>query len=221
MTSQDTSVRSFPSVQALYDTLDPLLSSFLARFSHPGYLAGFFCSIREAIESIQANPFSYAESILSILGGPLALTVFGLNFELANRTKTNLSTDPPNTAPSASILAYDFNVKIGDKDNIFDGLYGFFTTSPDETKGVSFNRNRFYAHHEPPNSIEGVNPNEPYTPIDPSATTVRPFYADPHSTSYTSARTANQRAFAGIVDPFVAVNAYNAILPIRQLRLAS
>ena len=127
----------------MYSTLDPVLKSFLNCFSDPGYLAGFFRSVTETTESIQANPSSYAESMLSILGRPLALTVFGVNLELADPPKTNWSTVTPNTAASGSVTDYSFNVKIGDKDNVFDGLYGFFTAAPDVTKGVSVDWSSF------------------------------------------------------------------------------
>ena len=192
--------RPFTVDQTLLNSLDPILQGLLARFADYGYLSGFFRSITETTESIQANPTSYAESILSVLGRPLAVTVFGINLELADPPKTNLSTIGSNFAAAKDLTSYNFGLKIGDKDNVFDGLYGLFTAAPDLSNGVQVNFNDFYTYHTPDPSDPPIM-NDPSRPM-PTDFTISPFYPDPHSTNYPQARMQSMRVFAGILDPF-------------------
>ncbi len=114
------------------------------------------------------------------------------------------------------LIDYDFGVKIGDKDNLYDGLYGYFNTSADLSKGLDIDFSKFYTYHPDPETapVEG----HPRAPM-PTNLTFKPFYADPHAPDYAIERTKAQKPFIALIDPFVAVNIYTAILSIRQLKL--
>lgn len=219
--NQNPRTRPFPvdsSVTGRSD-FDPLLRSLLGRFDDPGYIAGLFRAITSTTEAIQANPSSYAESMLSVIGRPLALTTFGMNMELADPPLTNQSTIGK-LPPPKDLTSYNFGLKIGDKDNVFDGLYGYFTAAPDVSNGVQVNWNDFYTYHMPSDDEPKIA-KDPARPM-PTDTTITPFYPDPHaptSDAYELSRLQNMEVFVGLIDPFTAVNCYTALLPIKQLKL--
>ncbi|MCJ1404015.1 hypothetical protein MMC11_007239 [Xylographa trunciseda] len=215
--NQNPITRPFTADSTLSNSLDPVLKAFLARFSDNGYLAGIFRSITQTTDAIQANPSSYSESMLSVLGRPLALTVFGVNLELADPAKVNQSTVGSNQVQPAALTDYSFGLKIGDKDNIFDGLFGYFMAAPDVSKGVEINWSQFYTYHEPdPTEVQITGDPSRKMPTD---TTISPFYPDPHAADFAQERMQKIRVFAAIVDPFTAVNCYTALLPVRQMKL--
>ncbi|KAG8527297.1 uncharacterized protein KY384_008041 [Bacidia gigantensis] len=191
--------------------IDPILSGLLDAFSDGKYISGLFRTISQTVSTIQATPSSYSQSMLSIIGRPLALTTFGLSLELADPPLTNCATGI--TAPSDDIMSYAFPFKLGDTDNIFDGLYGFFGAY-----GTSVDYSSFYTYLPPTTSTP--NTSDPSKPI-PSTLALRPFYASPYDgpSSVQRIRNANLQVYPAIIDPFTAVHAYTALLPIAQLRL--
>ena len=198
------SKRPFPDSQSASANLDTFMVQLLARFEKEGYLYRFFQNITRTIEATQASPSQYAESMLSILGKPLALTTFGFSMQLALPALTNQSTVPTTATPSlGSVLDYTFPVKLGDKDNVFDGLFGTF--SP---KGDSFDFDNFKCYHDPDPANQ------------PALSGVRPFYIDPSTEpDYVAAMGTKYSLFAAIVDPFTPIHVYSALLPIQQLQI--
>lgn len=69
--------------------IDPILAQMLYNFSQGKYLDGFWRTLSKAIATMQASPSEYGESMLSILGRPLALTTFGISLELADPSLEN------------------------------------------------------------------------------------------------------------------------------------
>lgn len=209
-----------PFAQDTAQSVDPLVQGLIDMFAFPGYLTGFFGSLTKTVESVQANPTSYGESMLSMLGRPLALTVFGVSLELQDPPMVNQSTiAPTQTISQRSLLEYDFGLKVGDKDNVFDGLYGYFNIQPST---ASPHYSSFYTYH-PLSKDEG----DTLLPADPSksipSATLRPFYADPTdlTTTIPEQQDSQLRLFAALIDPFTPVNIYTALLPIKQLTLPS
>ena len=202
----------FPPNAQLGAGLDPLLQQLLSMFTDTAYLINLFQNISTTIEAVQANPTHFAESMLSILGRPLALVTFGVSLELEGPPLTNQSTihitKPPQ--PTDSILGYDFALKIGDKDNVFDGLYGYFPAIPDSTMGA-FDLSTFYSYHDPD------------TAKNPSLTSLKPFYIDPltvnSTATYTAQRASQYKLYAALIDPFTPLHLYTALLPIKQLQI--
>ena len=191
-----------PNAQLSAD-LDPLLQTLLKNFTNSSYLVDLFENISTTVEAVQANPSHAAESMLSILGRPLALVTFGVSLELEGPPLSNDSTiklSKP-AQPTDSVTGYDFAIKLGDRDNVFDGMYGFFTG---QSNG-SFDMDTFYSYHDP-------DPQK-----QPQPTTLKPFYIDPVADDYAVQRNLQYKTFAALVDPFTPLHCYTALLPIKQL----
>lgn len=132
--------KPFPVDQFGINTTDPFLASLLKQIETPGYLSNLFSCLSDTVSTIQANPSSYSESMLSIFGRPLALVSFAVSLELADSPLKNQCTIAP-TNPNVGntdVTSYQFPVKIGDKDNVFDGLYGFFQNQGSGTSSSLF-----------------------------------------------------------------------------------
>ena len=105
-------------------------------------------------------------------------------------------------------MKYSFSLKIGDRDNVFDGLYGLFAESR-KTKGT-FDLDHFLSYYD---ADQGKQP--PFT-------NGNPFWIDSNgSTDVDSQYQSQSKAFLGLVDPFTAIHVYSALLPIQHLKLSS
>ena len=221
MASQNPVTRPLTLDTTLNNPIDPVLKVLLTKFSDHGFLEGFFRSITEATESVQANPTSYGESILSVLGRPLALTVFGINLELVTTPPSNSDNSSQWRAvgltAQTAVTGYNFGLKLGDKDNVFDGLYDLFTAAPTVDKGVQINYNDFYTYHTP-DILDDAITNDPSRPM-PTDFTIAPFYPNPHASDYDQERMRNVKVFAGIIDPFTPISMTTSILPMKQSKL--
>ena len=127
----DIFTRPFAANDELAASLDPIMRGLMINFADPDYIADFFRTMTTASETIQANPSSYSESMLSVLGKPVAVTAFGVSLGLADPPMTNLSTNAPtNTSVTpADLLSYAFGLKVEDKDNVFNGTFSLFTAA--------------------------------------------------------------------------------------------
>ena len=130
--------------------------------------------------------------------------------QLAQPPLTNQSTVPTSAAgPYDSITDYSFPIKLGDKDNVFDGLVGVFR--PKEVGG-GFDFSKFQCYHDP-------SPNN-----QPQLQYIQPFYIDPRTAQndyidYIDAVESKFSRLAAIVDPFTPIHVYSALLPIQQLTI--
>ena len=209
--------RPFAADESFSASLDPILKGFMTKCASPGFVSGLFRCLSATASSTLANPSSYAESMLSLLGRPVALTAFAVSIELADPPLSNQCTTTPGSARREKpLMEYAFGVKLGDKDNLYDGLYGYFPTNPDLTEGLHVNWDRFHTYHPDPDAASKTG--DPGLPM-PTDLTLNPFYPNPHAPSYATERTNAQRPFVALIDPFVPVNIYTALLPIRQLKL--
>ena len=208
-------VRPFAGDDVLLGELDPFMASIIKQFMYSGYLAGLFRTLLTTMQAVQANPSSYGESLLSTLGRPLALTTFGVSLELADPPLQSQCT-LPSRASIDNLLSYKFGIKIGDKDNVFDGLYGYFPASQTGTVDLS----SFYSYHAPSGTVDKPIPNDPSKPM-PTDLLMAPFYAEATLDPAIYAQTQHQAAhiFAGLIDPFTPTHVYSALLPIKQLKL--
>lgn len=127
--------------------------------------------INEAFTNIPPASNSYAQYLGSIVGKPLALVNMGWSLELATDAYKNQSTKdmlppvlpllPPQTKPVISSLKppantstpgdvippnYMPNIKLGDKDRVYDGLVGFWKYSADAPGSFDLS----YSHTSPP-----------------------------------------------------------------------
>ena len=194
----------------------PLLAKLLSKFdASRTYLQSFFQSLATTVQTVQASPSNYAESMLSILGRPLALTIFGVDIELASAPLTDQSTYISTRDPPDITQDYSFSLKIGDGDNVFDGLYALFPEAPvnGNSSLSNFNLDTMYSYHASDSSDL------------PPILTQKPVYISPSTTidasSYSEILNGQMQVFAAIVDPFVPVHVYSALLPIKQISFSS
>ena len=200
---------------------DDLLSQLLKQLTDTGYLINLFNVLTNCVANIEASPSHYAESMLSTLGRPIALVTFGVSMQLQDRPRKNLSTIVPSDSGVRTLSLtqdYTFQWKLGDKDNVFDGLYGYF---PNQQGGASnrppsYDFSKFYSYHDTANPAR-----------QPPYFSVTPFWTDasnltPNGQGMSPWMQAGQkyRCFAGLVDPFVPVHIYTALLPVKLLQLS-
>ncbi|KAL8692914.1 MAG: hypothetical protein Q9224_003863 [Gallowayella concinna] len=213
--------KPFPTDQFGINSPDPFLTSFLRQIESPGSLQNLFSSLSKTVATIQANPSSYSEAMLSIFGRPLALVSFGVSLELADPPLKNQCTVAP-TDPnvgSADVTSYQFPVKVGDKNNVFDGLYGYFQNQAAGKYAPSSpyilpDTGTFYTYH--PSDAAGTA----HKIIPPAALTLKPYYPDPMSgTLMSSQRLAASTILSALVDPFTPIHLYSALLPIKTLSI--
>ncbi|KAL1878934.1 hypothetical protein Plec18167_004229 [Paecilomyces lecythidis] len=202
---------------------NPLLSSLMKKLQDPGFLQGLFMTLSEAVETVTHPPTAYAESVVSILGKPLALVEMGFSLELADAPLVNQSTISPNQGiPSESVTDYEFSMKLGDMDNVFDGLSGYFELQSQHDSNASsptFNLDSFFSYF----TSTPASPRDPSKPI-PQPLQVRPYYISPKDynddpTAYAAAHNSKRHVIAALIDPFVPVHAYTQILPLKTLSL--
>lgn len=170
--------RPFAADEILSSSLDPILKKLMTQCAESSFVSGLFRCLSSTALSTLANPSSYAKSMLSLLGRPVALTAFGISLELADPLLSIQCTTTSTSAPQQKPLTdYEFGVKISDKDNLYDGLYGYFNTSDDLSKGLDIDFSKFYTYHPDPETapVKG----HPGAPI-PTNLTLKPFYPDPH-----------------------------------------
>ena len=219
--SGEVSTKPFETDLSNGGSTDPFLTRLMYRFTDKSYLSEMYQSLSSTVASVQASPAEYAESMLSILGRPVALVSFGLSLELADPPLQNKCTSAPSSPTidaNNSVANYSFPVKIGDKDNVFDGLYGYFQQpSWAQKNSIAPNCDKFYTYH-PASGAPTVT-----TAISPTDIALTPFYADPSDTNktLTAQRRMRTTIFSGIIDPFTPVHIYSALLPIKTLTLPS
>lgn len=212
------------------------LDNLLQKFKDQNYLESFIRMINASLGSVAHTPNSYADYLSSIVGRPLALANIGYSLELAEEPFVNHSTDPRGVDPPKDLLHYDFSVKIGDKDRIYDGLVGYFDWNKDwENFGKELNLDTMYTYY-PDKSSSTTTEIGTGTYQFPS---VRPYHrkmgmskftvpttqdlnaASQTSLDYTYEHYQNLRLAGVLFDPFSALHLYSGILPITTLQLPS
>ncbi|PPJ57975.1 hypothetical protein CBER1_09404 [Cercospora berteroae] len=225
--------------------IDPYLQSLMAQFCDHEWLRKFYLSIRRTAAATQARPEHYAESMLGLMGRPLALVHFALDLELAEPPhiyagdlhlgsvpgvplKKQQGSQPGFAVPTNQshpqlATEYEFPVKIGDADNIFDGLYGIFDELDPNSETVrhftDIQRQILWNQHE--NVWDWTkfrSYHDENVELHPEFTKLSPHW--PHFDPAMESTSKVVRHVA-IVDLFVPVHIYSAILPIQKLELPS
>lgn len=207
----------FEPPKTLPGNVNKTLSQLMAQLSKTSFLEGLFDTLCAAGESVKHPPNSYAESMMGVLGRPLAIVQMGFSLELANAPLRNQSTIAT-LEPKPDITSYNISMKLGDKDNTLDGLAGYFKL--DRHDPTEFDLSSFFSYFAA--STKTGDPSNPIT--DPFSLT--PYYLDPadayynaNETSFANTHDAQREVIAAIVDPFVAVHAYTELLPTKLLSL--
>jgi hypothetical protein len=213
------------------------------------YLNGFIHMINQAMDPAQEGstlphaPKTYATYTSAIVGRPLALVNAGWSLELADEENRNwsavgeeypkrrlLKADgsqwPDTQNPQKATLSketqdggYYFDMKLGDKDRNYDGLLGYFLPSDGGPAGSSdFDFSKLYTYFttEPSTNDPRIELNSTNYPI------TTPYYLDPTTRGPKPTQSSHDqklRRFGLIMDPFLPVHAYTAILPNKSLQL--
>ncbi|KAK5217063.1 hypothetical protein LTR72_010059 [Exophiala xenobiotica] len=227
--------------------LDLLISRLQDPTDNFAYIHGMFDMINGSIGSMPALPTGFAGFLPGLIGKPLALANLGISLELASAPLGNESNstkqlpDRPligNGSPSSP--GYTFGVKIGDPVRSFDGLVGYYP-SLDPTKNggqIGLDLSQVFTYFPtdktapipppPPPSGDPITPpvktGDPTTMIGPADyPQLAPYYVScfpvTDAPTRTQAHAAQLRVFGALLDPFVPVHFYSAILPVGELKL--
>lgn len=205
------------------------LDRLIKKLESPIYLQAFVDMINEASRNGPAAPSAYAQFLGSVVGKPLALANMGWSLELAVGVLENQSKlGKPD--PLEPLTEYNFPVKFGDKDRVYDGLVGYFDLAskedvdPEDPDG-DLDLRRIYTYSKQPPSDGSplriisqenhprftpfwINPSDPN---NPEGTDV----AD----NITAERTKELKVFGVLIDPFTPLHGYSSFLPIQPLAL--
>ncbi|KAF3906785.1 hypothetical protein AA313_de0207401 [Arthrobotrys entomopaga] len=213
------------------------------------YLKAFIDMINSAVSNSTAAPSAYNQFINALIGKPLALANIGVSLELAADAKvsqTQLNSQQGLFQPYAlleedvkpQMKQYTFPFKLGDKSRPHDGLVGYFRAFDDPRKypGKELDTSKFYTSYADPDgtivfpisNTDGNNyPTLSSFWLDPTEYEDEPSATDPDSgyigtaTRYENAKN-NQlvdNVFGCVMDPFLPVNVYTSILPVKPLTL--
>ena len=218
--------------------LDSLITEMTLGKAAKTYLGEFMDMLQASVGRVDLTPDAYGQFMNSLVGKPLALVNMGWCLELNANACINQSTHegqksklPRGLLPDNGVTRYEFPIKFGNKDRSHDGLIGyFFTQDGDQTK---LDLTKCYTYY---GSNLATNPNDPNAPlhlltkvsarypkfftnwIDPEKYIVRKEYSEAGK-RYEEQRSQNLRIFGAVVDPFLPINAYTGILPIKSLKL--
>ena len=209
------------------------LDNLLTLLKDENYLRSFIQMINQSLSAVPHTPNQYAEFLNAIAGRPLALVNTGWSLELANPPLLNQSTRST-AIESPELLDYQFPMKIGDKDRVFDGLVGFFATKSTVplTYGDELELKKLYTYFPTPKDSSTSSTSDPTTPILPiNYPKLRPYYLSATDFNLVGTDTATAahnlkvqhyqqlQMLGTIIDPFSKLHAYTGILPITSLQL--
>ncbi|GIK00102.1 hypothetical protein Aspvir_004117 [Aspergillus viridinutans] len=202
------------------------LNSFAESLRNASTLHDFLASIGSGLDAVPEAPTDYAQYMAAITGKPLALVNIGVSLELATDPLENQATTNT-TPPEKELLAYQFSVKLGDADRVYDGLVGFY-----DAAGNTFNSHDETWSGPAPGFEADFSTLYTYFPSGPStariddATTPRWLTLSPYKLPNTldpaamhGQRMGAMKVVTAITDPFTAIHAYSGILPIASLQL--
>jgi hypothetical protein len=204
---------------AVHKQLDKLVT----QLRDDGYLRSFIRMINKSLASVPHTPNQYADSLNAVIGRPLALANIGISLELASPPLQNQSTTSKTVEPKP-VTKYDFPIKIGDKDRVYDGLVGYFKASDSQVLGSELELGTIFSYY-PTGEV-------PTTEIVPANyPLVRPYHFSSAGGGFDATPTAvdkitmqhqakmNENLLGVIIDPFSKIHIYSGILPIASLQL--
>ena len=181
--------------------------------------------ITKVIELMPFAPADYAVYATAIVGKPLALVNAGFSLEVSTPPLEPQTTLPPKLDPNppteADILfAYEFSIKIGDRDHPYDGVLGYFGTDNSTMGSTDFTMLHIYFTAAPATP----SPQDPRILIQPeNFPTLSPYYIDPDGPlkngSFLASHAAEFLVKTLLIDPYTPMHVYSLILPITALQL--
>ncbi|KAF3923151.1 hypothetical protein ABW20_dc0108265 [Dactylellina cionopaga] len=237
-----------------------LLEQFAQLLTNKSYLQAVVWMLDGASKISPPAPSAYAEFLNSIIGRPIALVNMAWWLELAaapyqnqsklntltpsmtlcgdsstNTTQSSTSNDKTQSGASQDETenVYNFQVKLGDENRMFDGLIGYFdgvtgnqqNQNLDANNLLQMNTIKTFFTNIPEANTTYDKSQDPRKKIDNSTyPSFQARYVDPaqyseDASSYDAARQLHMSVFGAMVDPFVSIHAYSSILPIQVLTL--
>jgi hypothetical protein len=211
------------------------LDFLIEKLNDHDYLQGFFDMIMASVKGNQAHaPDTYATYSSAIVGKPVALVNIGWSLELAgaeNQNWSTVNTQEPDLhllKPDGSSFnpgetgGYTFPIKIGDDDRTFDGLVGYFPASKTLAPNTSdVDLTSLYTYYAP--ATKNTGSDDPRILISTEAENYplfTPYYFSSGKAGDPLPNTASKfHVFGTIMDPFLPIHAYSAILPNLSLSL--
>ncbi|KAK6499545.1 hypothetical protein TWF506_004174 [Arthrobotrys conoides] len=214
-------------------TASTQLDFLLRRLKHHIYLQTLMEVVKEALQVLKPVPGSYADQLPAILGRPLALVNTGWSLELATAPMTDQSYQPEtkSKATQPTLLEYEFDLKIGDKNNSSDGVIGyFFEHAPNTPKHSKSDASDPYNMDYDSICTDFLDPIHPPALLQhvehltcvSSMPKMRPYHINPTHHNPQDFRYLHDnmlQVFAMIIDPFSTITGYSGILPPKQLQL--
>jgi hypothetical protein len=213
------------------------------------YMEAFFSMIEQSLEMNQAAASSsYSTYASAIIGKPLALVNIGYSLELSGPEPKNWSLVSP-APPDRFLLAdpsapnkklYTFDYKIGDVERTFDGLVGYFKTRNTRATSSSpmqadYDLTSLHTFFTKDMAIKGDPRKQLDSDTTPHFETLTPYWPglpdttkmdstqqkdrDTLASNISTLHRAHMEIFGAIIDPFLPVHAYSALLPNVALKL--
>ncbi|KAF3923904.1 hypothetical protein ABW20_dc0106199 [Dactylellina cionopaga] len=208
------------------------LDFLLKRLKNHRYLDALMDVVREALEVIRPVPGSYADQLPAILGRPLALVNTGWSLELSTAPMEDQSYQPDkkSSPTQPTLLEYEFDLKLGDKNNSSDGVIGYFLEHPRNPDKKAPDGTDFYNMDYDTICTEFLKPilpplvqnNLDHLTCVSSLPKMRPYFINPTHHSPEDFRYLHDsmfQVFAMIIDPFSSITGYSGILPPKSLQL--
>ncbi|KAK7420244.1 hypothetical protein QQX98_002899 [Neonectria punicea] len=105
------------------------LQNLMDRMSDAKFLMGLWVMLADACQNIHHEPSmsAHGDQLLNLAGRPMALVNMGFSLELATPPmETQSYHDIRKRSPESKLSDYSFEVLLGDKPNMHDGLVGYF-----------------------------------------------------------------------------------------------
>ncbi|KAM0451885.1 hypothetical protein ACHAO4_005842 [Trichoderma viride] len=223
---------------------DSQLQQLIRRMSDAKFLVSLWAMLSEACQNIYHDPLSGDMQLLNMVGRPLALVNIGVNVELATPAMQTQSYQDVLKSDEITLDQYKFEVLLGDKSNLHDGLIGYFPPATGsaikDVVAVKKNSAAAVAAKQPDisciytefgypgrNVVDDEN-QKPDSFASPSTgkVFVSPLHVDPAACPEDPA--GYQRAICNhpstvilgaIIDPFMPVHIATGILPTTTLKL--
>ncbi|KAK6511889.1 hypothetical protein TWF481_000793 [Arthrobotrys musiformis] len=210
------------------------LDFLLRRLKHHIYLRTLMDLVKQALQVLKPIPGSYADQLPAILGRPLALVNTGWSLELATAPMSDQSYQPEEAkgkAAQPTLLEYEFDLKLGDKNNSSDGVIGYFFehapgapkySKSDATDPYNMDYDSICTDFMDPIHPPGVLNHIEHLTCVSSMPKMRPYHINPTHHSPQDFRYLHDnmlQVFAMIIDPFSTITGYSGILPPKQLQL--
>ncbi|KAK1751340.1 hypothetical protein QBC47DRAFT_454686 [Echria macrotheca] len=213
----------------------PQLDKLITSLKDEKYLGAFIRTINASLASVPHTPNQYSQFLNAVVGRPLALANFGFSLELATPPVKCQSSNSSFPQPNKPVLLdYDFHIKIGDKDRVYDGLVGYFNPKSGAMAGeqqfgdeLDLSEMLTYYDVDADRNTTQITPDR-FPPISPYHLSATDFQLPAIGSAEGLASAVKNlarphwqqlRMVGALFDPFSKIHLYSGILPIASLQL--